>query len=255
MLTLDKESKSAVDYDVLNSSIKDTFTAIDRFECFAIDEILLMREEKIYLQAGYKNFKQYCQSELSAWGGYRRINQLLGAKKVIVAAEELGQHIKNERQSRPLLRLVKVPEKLKLAISQAIDSNPSPSESDFAAAAKKVAPNLRRKKQSTLSPMVGKIEEPLVPKKAQVTVSSPSHPRYGESGVIYADPPNRSQQIVTFADGERMLINNADLNHAIVTFSNSPTSPKEYSEAICSLKQQHKIELERLEKDLRIGLL
>ncbi|MCC5617069.1 hypothetical protein LC605_18690, partial [Nostoc sp. CHAB 5836] len=41
----------------------------------------------------------------------------------------------------------------------------------------------------------------------------------------------------------------------IVTFSNSPTSPKEYSEAICSLKQQHKIELERLEKDLRIGLL
>ncbi|MCC5623108.1 hypothetical protein [Nostoc sp. CHAB 5715] len=102
-----------LDYGNLNTSIQETFTAIDRFEWQAVDEILLMREQQLYLQAGYKNFSEYCQSELSAWGGYRRINQLLGAKKVIVAAEEFGGHIKNERQSRPLLRLVKEPEKLK----------------------------------------------------------------------------------------------------------------------------------------------
>ncbi|MCC5619322.1 hypothetical protein LC605_30510, partial [Nostoc sp. CHAB 5836] len=255
MLTETIQPTSAQDYDVLNTSIKDTFAAIDRLELQAIEQIRVMRDQQLYTVAGYKNFEKYCQGELHIYGGYRRINQLLGVLIVIRAAGELGSHIKNERQARPLLRLAKEPEKLHLAITLALESNPNPSESDFAVAASKVAPNLRRKKQSTLSPMVGKIEEPLVPKKAQVTVSSPSHPRYRESGVIYADPPNRSQQIVTFADGERMLINNADLNHTIVTFSNSPTSPKEYSEAICSLKQQHKIELERLEKDLRIGLL
>ncbi len=127
MLTLDREKTSASPYGVLNDSIKETFAAIDRFEWQAVDEILQMREQQIYLEAGYKTFEQYCQTELSAWGGYRRINQLLGAKKVIDASGELGKHIKNERQARPLLRLVKEPEKLKLAVSQALQENPSPS--------------------------------------------------------------------------------------------------------------------------------
>ncbi|MBD2534019.1 hypothetical protein H6G97_32565 [Nostoc flagelliforme FACHB-838] len=60
----------------------------------------------MYLEAGYKNFEEYCQSELSAWGDYRRINQLLGAKKVIDIVGKLGGHIRNERQACPLLRLV-----------------------------------------------------------------------------------------------------------------------------------------------------
>ncbi|MBN3957462.1 hypothetical protein [Nostoc sp. NMS8] len=47
-----------------------------------------------------------------------------------------------------------------------------------------------------------------------VTVSQQSHSRYGDSGVIEADAPNLWQQIVTFADGERMLVNNADLDAA-----------------------------------------
>ncbi len=101
----------------LNNSIKETFAAIDRFEWQAVDKILQMREQQIYLEGGYKNFEEYCQRELSAWGGYRRINQLLGAKMVIEAAGEFGGHIKNERQSRPLLRLVKEPEKLKQALA------------------------------------------------------------------------------------------------------------------------------------------
>ncbi|MBC1300271.1 hypothetical protein GNF11_36410, partial [Nostoc sp. UCD122] len=89
--------------------------------------------------------------------------QLLGAKKVIDAVGELGEHIKNERQARPLLRLVKEPDKLKEAVAIALQENPNPSESDFAAAARKVVPQLPRKKASSQEPMVPKIQEPMVP--------------------------------------------------------------------------------------------
>ncbi|QLE52610.1 hypothetical protein FD724_31935 (plasmid) [Nostoc sp. C057] len=254
MLTLEKEQTTALDYSVINTSIQETFTAIDRFEWQAVDEILQMREQQLYLQAGYKNFSEYCQRELYAWGGYRRINQLLGAKKVIDAVGELGGHIKNERQARPLLRLVKEPEKLKQAVTIALKDNPSPGESDFAAAAQKVVPQLPRKKHIVQEPMVPKIEEPVVPKSAKVTVSQQSHPRYGESGVIEADAPNRWQQIVTFADGERLLINNADLDAASVPFSRGRDYPPEYTEAIAAIEERHKQELERLSQEMRIGL-
>ncbi|MCC5600573.1 hypothetical protein [Nostoc favosum] len=246
MLTLDREeSKSALHYDDLNSSIKDTFATIDQFELQAVEQIRLMHDEQMYRIAGYKNFSQYCQGELRVYGGYRRINQLLGASKVIVAAGELGSQIKNERQARPLLRLAKEPEKIIAAITLALESNPDPSESDFAAAANQVAPMPRARKQFH--------QEPLVPKNV-ITISSPEHPRYGESGVIEADAPNNSQQIVTFADGERLLVNNTDLDVAIVSDSTERTYPKEYTEAITALKEQHKLELERLEQELRIGL-
>ncbi|AUB43680.1 ATPase involved in DNA repair (plasmid) [Nostoc flagelliforme CCNUN1] len=261
MLTLNREQTTALDYSVVNTSIQETFTAIDRFECFAVDEILQMREQQLYLQAGYKNFSEYCQRELYAWGGYRRINQLLGAKKVIDAVGELGGHIKNERQARPLLRLVKEPEKLFAAVSLALKDNPDPSVSDFAAAANIVVPQLPRKKQFHQEPMVPKVEEPVVPQKAIVTVSQQSHPRYGEEGTIEADAPNHWQQIVTFADGERLLINNADLDAASVPFPRGRNYPPEYTEAMsttgyayAALKEQHKLELERLSQELRIGL-
>ncbi|MBD2480352.1 hypothetical protein, partial [Anabaena sp. FACHB-83] len=263
MLTLDRcETTSPPSYSILNNSIKETFTAIDRFEWQAVDEILEMRDNQLYREAGYKSFEEYCQAELSAWGGYRRINQLLGAKKVKDTADELGEHIKNERQARSLLRLVKEPEKLKQAVAIALEQNPSPSESDFAAAAQKVVPRLSSKK--TQEPMVPQIQEPvvhqnqepLVPQSAKVIVTSSTHPRHGQSGTISADPPNQRQQIVTFEDGSRELVNNADLsNDAVESFTPERTYPKEYAEAIAQLKQQHQQELERLEKDLRIGLL
>ncbi|AUB35600.1 ATPase involved in DNA repair [Nostoc flagelliforme CCNUN1] len=255
MLTLDREeSLGALHYDDLNSSIKDTFAAIDRFELQAVEQIRLMHDERMYRIAGYKNFSQYCQGELHVYGGYRRINQLLGASKVIVAAGELGSQIKNERQARPLLRLAKEPEKLIAAITLALESNPEPTESDFAAAANIVAPMPRVRKPFHQEPLVPKNQEPLVPKKAKVTISSPSHPRYGESGVIEAEAPNNSQQIVTFSDGERLLVNNTDLDVALVSQSNQRTYPPEYAEALAALKEQHKLELERLEQELRIGL-
>jgi cell fate (sporulation/competence/biofilm development) regulator YmcA (YheA/YmcA/DUF963 family) len=254
MLTLESEQTTTLDYSNLNTSIQETFTAIDRFEWQAVDEILQMREQQLYLQAGYKNFEEYCQRELCAWGGYRRVNQLLGAKKVIDAVGELGGHIKNERQARPLLRLVKEPEKLKAAVTLALKDNPSPGESDFAAAANIVVPQLPRKKQSTQEPMVPEIQEPVVPQKAKVTVSQQSHPRYGDEGTIGADAPNHWQQIVTFADGERLLINNTDLDAASVPFSRGRNYPPEYMEAIAAIEERHKQELERLEQELRIGL-
>ncbi|MEH1865226.1 MAG: hypothetical protein V7K69_09460 [Nostoc sp.] len=255
MLTLEKEQTTALDYSVINTSIQETFTAIDRFEWQAVDEILQMREQQLYLQAGYKNFEEYCQRELYAWGGYRRINQLLGAKKVIDAVGELGGHIKNERQARPLLRLVKEPEKLKQAVAIALKDNLSPGESDFAAAANIVVPQLPRKKHIVQEPMVPKIQEPVVPQFAKVTVSQQSHPRYGEDGTIEADAPNHWQQIVTFTDGERLLINNADLDAPSVPFSRERNYPPEYTEAIAAIEERHRQELERLEQDLRVGLL
>ncbi|BAT56822.1 hypothetical protein NOS3756_58340 (plasmid) [Nostoc sp. NIES-3756] len=251
MLTLDREETSTPDYSLLNSSIKETFTTIDRFESQAVEEILQMRDKQMYLEAGYTSFKEYCQHELSDWGGFRRINQLLGAKKVIDTVGELGQHIKNERQARPLLRLVREPEKLKQAVAIAVQENPSPSESDFAAAAQKVVP--RQPRLKALS------QEPMVPKTNFVKVTSPSHPRCGDEGTIEADAPNPKQQIVTFADGEKLLVNNADLtnfsNDTNESFTTERKYPLEYSEAIAQLKQQHQQELERLEQELRIGLL
>ncbi|BCL39986.1 hypothetical protein [Nostoc sp. MS1] len=251
MLTLDCETTSAHSYSILNSSIKETFTSINRFEWQAVEEILQMRDKQMYLEAGYTSFKEYCQRELSDWGGLRRINQLLGAKKVIDTVGELGQHIKNERQARPLLRLVEEPEKLKQAVAIAVQENPSPSESDFAAAAQKVVPRQPRTKAPS--------QEPLVPKTNQVKVTSPSHPRCGDEGTIEADAPNPTQQIVTFADGEKLLINNTDLtnlsNDEIESLTTERQYSPEYAEAIAALKQQHRQELERLEQELRIGLL
>ncbi len=44
MLTLEPEQTTKLDYSVVNTSIQETFTAIDRFEWQAVDEILQMRE-------------------------------------------------------------------------------------------------------------------------------------------------------------------------------------------------------------------
>jgi hypothetical protein len=60
--------------------------------------------------------------------------------------------------------------------------------------------------------------------------------------------------LITFADGERLLINNADLDAASVPFPKEQTYPPEYTEAIAQIKEQHQQELERLSQELRIGL-
>ncbi len=72
--------------------------------------------------------------------------------------------------------------------------------------------------------------------------------------MIEADAPNRWQQIVTFPDGERLLINNTDLDAPSVPFPRERNYPTEYSEAIAAIEERHKQELERLFQEMRIGL-
>ncbi|HEY9799764.1 MAG TPA: hypothetical protein V6D25_05340, partial [Leptolyngbyaceae cyanobacterium] len=243
MLTLNPSETATPDYSIVNASIKETFAALDRFEWQAVGELQKMRDSELYLDAGYTSFREYCERELSAWGGFRRINQLLGAKRVIDNVGELGEHIKNERQARPLLRLLKEPDKLREAVEIALTENSSPTESDFLKAANKVVPRTPRTKAP--------VSEPLVPKSNKVKVISQSHPRYGEEGTIEADAPNPTGQIVTFADGERELVNNTDLDTPPV----ERTYPNGYLDAIAQIKQQHQQELERLEQELRIRLV
>lgn len=244
MLTQDRETLGAVDYANLNSSIQETFAAIDRFEWQAIEELSVMRDNCYYKDAGHKSFEDYCENELTKHGGYRRVRDLLSAKKVVdTLPMELRAHITKPSQTRFLLRLVKTPDKLQEVVAIAAKEKPFPTAADFAQAVQLVAQTIKRTTKS---------EKSQTQLCNSVTVSSQSHPRYGEEGVIEALAPNNSQQIVTFSDGERLLVNNADLDAAIV--SPDRTYPKEYTEAIAALKEQHKQELERLSQELRIGL-
>ncbi|MBC1225411.1 hypothetical protein GNF10_25685 [Nostoc sp. UCD121] len=60
--------------------------------------------------------------------------------------------------------------------------------------------------------------------------------------------------MVTFADGERLLINNTDLDAPSVPLPRERSYPAEYTEAIAAIEERHKQELERLSQELRIGL-
>ncbi|MCC5670191.1 hypothetical protein LC653_41980 [Nostoc sp. CHAB 5784] len=240
------ETTSAIDYSNLNISIQETFAAIDRFEWQASDELRLMQDNKYYQDGAYTSFEEYCESELIKHGGYRRVKDLFVAKRVVdTLPEELRPHITKPSQTRSLLRLVKTPDKLEQAVALAAQEKPFPTAADFAKAVQQVAPTTKRttKKEQSQTQLCN-----------SVTVSSQSHPRYGESGLIEADAPNHWQQIVTFSDGERLLINNGDLNAASVPFPRERTYPAEYTEAITALKEQHQQELERLQQELRIGL-
>ncbi|MEH1914640.1 hypothetical protein [Nostoc sp.] len=133
----------------------------------------------------------------------------------------------------------------------ASQEKPFPTAADFAKAVQKVVPKNTSPTRTTNT----KQEKVKTQLCNSVTVSPLSHPRYGDSGVIEADAPNNYQQIVTFSDGERLLVNNADLadlNDAIVSESSGRTYPKEYSEAMsttgyvyAALEERHKQELER----------
>ena len=246
MLTLDREQTTTLDYSVVNTSIQETFTAIDRFEWQASDELRLMRDNHYYKDGGHISFEEYCENELTKHGGYRRVRDLLSAKKVVdTLPEELREKITKPSQTRSLLRLVKTADKLEQAVAIAAKEKPFPTAADFAKAVQQVAPTTKRSTKS---------ENPKTQLCNSVTVSQESHPRYGDSGVIEADAPNHWQQIVTFADGERLLINNADLDAASVPFPRERNYLPEYTEAIAALKEQHQQELERLQQELRIGL-
>ncbi|WP_223278374.1 hypothetical protein [Nostoc sp. 'Peltigera membranacea cyanobiont' 232] len=196
---------SLLDYGVVNTSIHETFTAIDRFEWQAIDELRLMLDNHYYQDGGHLSFEDYCEKELTKHGGYRRVKDLFAAKQVVdTLPEELRAHITKPSQTRSLLRLVKTPDKLHEAVAIAAQEKPFPTAGDFAKAVQLVAPRTKR---------ITKNEKSQTQLCKSVRISSQSHPRYGQEGVIEADSPNSSQQIVTFTDGERLLVNNTDLAH------------------------------------------
>jgi hypothetical protein len=254
MLTQESEQTPPLDYSSLNSSILDTLAAIDRFEWQAIEELRLMQDNHYYKDAGYTSFESYCEKELTRYGGYRRVRDLLAASKVVdTLPESLRAHITKPSQTRPLLRLVKTPDKLQEVVAIASKEKPFPTAADFAKAVREVVPKTSKCTDGDTSTQQ---EKPKTQLCQSVKVSSQSHPRYGEFGVIEADAPNTSQQIVTFRDGERLLVNNRDLtgeNDTIASFSPERRYPQEYTEVIAELKEQHRRELERLEQELRIG--
>ncbi|MGF2037210.1 MAG: hypothetical protein RMZ43_018130 [Nostoc sp. CmiVER01] len=135
MLTLEPETTSALDYNLLNTSIQDTFTAINRFEWQAIEELRVMWEKCYYLDAGYKSFEDYCEKELIKYGGYRRVRDLLSASEVRdTLPESLKDKITKPSQTRSLFRLVKTPDKLEQAVAIAVKEKPFPTAADFAKA-------------------------------------------------------------------------------------------------------------------------
>jgi hypothetical protein len=232
---------STLDYTNLNISIQETFAAIDRFEWQASDELRLMRDNGYFQDGAYTSFEDYCESELTKHGGYRRVKELFAAKRVVdILPDELKDKITKPSQTRPLLRLVKTPDKLQQAVAIAAQEKTFPTAADFAKAVQQVAPRKAKKSKTQLC--------------NSVTVSSQSHPRFGESGVIEANAPNVWQQIVTFADGEKLLVNNTDLDAPSVPFPKERTYSPEYAEAIAAIEERHKQELERLSQELRIGL-
>jgi hypothetical protein len=126
MLTLDRsETTSALDYRNLNTSIQETFAAIDRFEWQASDELRLMRDHSYYKDGAYTSFEDYCENELTKHGGYRRVKDLFAAKRVVdTLPEDLRDKITKPSQTRPLLKLVKTPDKLQQAVAIAAEEKP-----------------------------------------------------------------------------------------------------------------------------------
>ncbi|MBD2492598.1 hypothetical protein [Aulosira sp. FACHB-615] len=229
-------------FSVLDQSIEESFLSIDRFEFQIADELKTMRDEEIFKQGGYTSFEQYCEERLSRWGGYRRVNQLIGAQMVVNALKgtEFEGAIKRESHARPLLRLVKQPEKLVEAVALACQDSPTPIANNFKEAANSVDPKPKRTK----------VQEQLFLKGTKVKISSPDHNRNGEECVIAADAPNHWQQIVEFSDGERTTIHNKELDAPSSPYPPERRIDPKYQEAIAQLEEQHRQEIARLEQEI-----
>jgi cell fate (sporulation/competence/biofilm development) regulator YlbF (YheA/YmcA/DUF963 family) len=241
--------------------IKESFTSIDRFEIQLSEELRKMRDNRLFTEGGYKTFEEFCNKELFQWGGYRRVNQLLGFGLVaeVLRGTELDGVVSRESHARPLLRLVKSPEKLQETVAIAValatererlasESNPNPTAKDFKEAAEKVVPLPKRTKSQ-------KSQEQLFLTGAEVKISLQGHPREGQAGIVSGDPPNHTHLFIVFPDSEQSeLFAISDLDASSTPFT-PRKYPKEYEEAIAQLQLQHKEEIQRLEVDIRAGLL
>ena len=94
-----------------------------------------MGDNHYYQDGGHLGFEDYCESELTKHGGYRRVRDLLSAKKVVdTLPEELRGKITKPSQTRSLVRLVKTPDKLHEAVAIAAQEKSFPTAADFAKA-------------------------------------------------------------------------------------------------------------------------
>ncbi len=104
-----------------------------------------MRDNSYYKDGAYTSFEDYCESELTKHGGYRRVKDLFSVKRVVdTLPEDLRDKITKTSQTRPLLKLVKTPDKLEQAVAHASQEKPFPTAADFAKAVQQVAPTTKR---------------------------------------------------------------------------------------------------------------
>ncbi|MBN3948376.1 MAG: hypothetical protein HWQ38_18755 [Nostoc sp. NMS7] len=261
-------------FPTLSDGIKQRFTTIekttDQLEWENYDDLRIMRDGHIYKEGGFSSFQEYCETDLSQWGGYRRVNQLIQAKEVrnALRGTELEGAVTNERQARPVAKLLKFPDKadkIRQVVALAKQNNENPTSEDFAKAVLQVLP---KKPKPSPPQNERKVKEPRFFLGVKVRVSSQTHPLYGQEGEISGDPPNLQQQFVQFAETREMIFNR-DLTAVDEgrgseaegrRDENLPSAlirklPPEYEEAIAQLKQQHREEVSRLENELRVGLL
>lgn len=228
-------------FEVWVQDFDESFDAIDRFSLHLSKGLIEFRDKRVFEDGGYKSFEDFCNDRLSRHGGYRRVNQLLGFGQVIevLKGTELDGVIKRESHARPVLRLVKSPEKLQQAVAIALEENPNPTAEDFKAAADKVDPRPQRTKS----------EEQLFLTGTKVKVSSQDHVKHGEEGVVTSSLKNR-QRIVLFLDGDRLTLRCDELEYIGIERIEDDRD----SEKIAQLKEQHRQEIERLEAELLINL-
>jgi hypothetical protein len=207
-------------FTVLSKSIEESFVSIDRFEFQVAEELRVMRDDRVFEKGGYKSFEEYCNRQLSQWGGYRRVNQMLGAQLVVSALKgtEFDGAIKRESHARPLLRLVKSPGKLREAVAIACQDNPDPIADNFKKAVAIVDPR----------PQKIKSQEQLFLSGDKVKVNSQNHYRFNQKGEVTGDPENGRQVFVTFADNQKELIGISDLKKVALT--EYTPSPRTYTE-------------------------
>ncbi|MBD2364475.1 hypothetical protein H6G36_25435 [Anabaena minutissima FACHB-250] len=224
-------------FAILSESIEESFLSIDRFEFQVAEELRVMRDDRVFEEGGYKSFEEYCDRCLFRWGGYRRVNQLIGAQMVVdtLKGTEFDGVIKRESHARPLLRLVKTPEKLKEAVAIALHHNPEPIADNFKEAAATVVPMLRRTKS----------QEQLFLNGDKVRINSRNHYRFNQEGEISGNPENGRQMFVTFAHGEKELISIDEIGR-VESLQYTP-KPRTYTE------EELQAEIARAIEESKIG--
>ncbi|ALF55736.1 hypothetical protein ACX27_27410 [Nostoc piscinale CENA21] len=66
------------DFSTRDRNINQKFFALSAESKELRENLKLMRDSKLYLEKGYFTFQDYCDAELARFGGYSRVERLLG---------------------------------------------------------------------------------------------------------------------------------------------------------------------------------